>query len=289
MGDVRADLEQAGHEVRVVSAGSSLTARYLTAADGITEIRPGTYIYNDLRTLGCWSCPAEQIAVTMLATVVSTGDGGARVTMDAGSKTLTTTMDPVYGYGHLAGRPDATVTRLSEEHGVLSVAGPPPAVGDVVRILPVHVCVWSDLQPEVYGTRNGEIVDQVRIVQHPVAQFPACRACPRPWPAPARDHQGRRRSAGVPGPGWRSGRGRRRPRPAARSRPRSPGPFQKKFFPNDPGHDSIPGPVRAPRPGTTRPATAARRDRRPAGPSAAGRARPAGGPPRRRSRRSASR
>ena len=163
MGDVRADLEQAGHEVRVVSAGSSLTARYLTAADGITEIRPGTYIYNDLRTLGCWSCTADQIAVTMAATVVSTGDGGARVTIDAGSKTLTTTMDPVYGHGHLAGRPDATVTRLSEEHGVLSVAGPPPAVGDVVRILPVHVCVWSDLQPEVYGTRHGEIVERISV------------------------------------------------------------------------------------------------------------------------------
>ena len=56
MGDVRADLERAGHEVPVVSAGSSLTARYLSAADGITEIRPGTYIYNDLRTLACWSC-----------------------------------------------------------------------------------------------------------------------------------------------------------------------------------------------------------------------------------------
>jgi len=163
MGDVRADLEQAGHEVRVVSAGSSLTARYLTAADGITEIRPGTYIYNDLRTLGCWSCTADQIAVTMAATVVSTGDGGERVTIDAGSKTLTTTTDPVYGFGHLAGRPDATVTRLSEEHGVLAVAGPPPAVGDVVRILPVHVCVWSDLQPEVYGTRHGEIVERISV------------------------------------------------------------------------------------------------------------------------------
>ena len=163
MGDVRADLEQAGHEVRVVSAGSSLTARYLTAADGITEIRPGTYIYNDLRTLGCWSCTAEQIAASMAATVVSTGDEGARVTIDAGSKTLTTTVDPVYGYGHLAGRPDATVTRLSEEHGVLSVAGPPPAVGDVVRILPVHVCVWSDLQPEVYGTRHGQIVERISV------------------------------------------------------------------------------------------------------------------------------
>jgi D-serine deaminase-like pyridoxal phosphate-dependent protein len=163
MGDVRADLEQAGHEVRVVSAGSSLTARYLTAADGITEIRPGTYIYNDLRTLGCWSCTAEEIAVSMLATVVSTGDGGARVTVDAGSKTLTTTKDPVYGHGHLAGRPDATVARLSEEHGVLTVTGARPAVGDLVRILPVHVCVWSDLQPEVYGTRGGEIVERINV------------------------------------------------------------------------------------------------------------------------------
>jgi D-serine deaminase-like pyridoxal phosphate-dependent protein len=163
MGDVRADLEQAGHEVGVVSAGSSLTARYLTAADGITEIRPGTYIYNDLRTLGCWSCTAEGIAASMLATVVSVGDGGTRVTVDAGSKTLTTTMDPVYGHGHLAGRPDATVARLSEEHGVLTVTGPPPAVGDVVRILPVHVCVWSDLQPEVYGTRHGEIVERISV------------------------------------------------------------------------------------------------------------------------------
>jgi D-serine deaminase-like pyridoxal phosphate-dependent protein len=163
MGDLRADLEQAGHEVRVVSAGSSLTARYLTAADGITEIRPGTYIYNDLRTLGCWSCTAEEIAVTMTATVVSTGDGGTRVTVDAGSKTLTTTKDPVYGHGHLAGRPDATVARLSEEHGVLTVTGGPLAVGDLVRILPVHVCVWSDLQPEVYGTRHGEIVERISV------------------------------------------------------------------------------------------------------------------------------
>jgi D-serine deaminase-like pyridoxal phosphate-dependent protein len=163
MGDVRADLEQAGYEIPVVSAGSSLTARYLTAADGITEIRPGTYIYNDLRTLACWSCTADEIAVSMLATVVSIGDGGARVTVDAGSKTLTTTTDSVYGHGHLTGRPDARVTRLSEEHGVLTVNGTAPAVGELVRILPVHVCVWSDLQPEVYGTRNGEIVERIRV------------------------------------------------------------------------------------------------------------------------------
>jgi D-serine deaminase-like pyridoxal phosphate-dependent protein len=162
MGDVRADLERAGHEVTVVSAGSSLTSRYLSAADGITEIRPGTYIYNDLRTLACWSCTSEQIAATMLATVVSVD--GDRVTVDAGSKTLTTTTDPVFGAGHLAGRPDASVTRTSEEHGVLTVTeAPAPGVGERVRILPVHVCVWSDLQPEIYGIRRGKIVERIRV------------------------------------------------------------------------------------------------------------------------------
>ena len=162
MGAVRADLERAGHEVAVVSAGSSLTARYLSAADGITEIRPGTYVFNDLRTLACWSCTYEEIAATMLATVVSVD--GTRVAVDAGSKTLTTTTDPVYGQGHLLGRPDGAFTRLSEEHGVLRVDGAPrPRVGDRVRILPIHACVWSDLQPEVYGIRDGHVVERIRV------------------------------------------------------------------------------------------------------------------------------
>jgi D-serine deaminase-like pyridoxal phosphate-dependent protein len=162
MGRLREELEQAGHEVDVVSAGSTLTARYLSAADGITEIRPGTYIYNDLRTLGCWSCTLDEIAATMLATVVSAD--GERITVDAGNKTLTSTTDPAYGSGHLTGRPDSAFTRVSEEHGVLAVPGKPGLrVGDRVQILPVHACVWTDLQPEIYGIRQGQIVERIRI------------------------------------------------------------------------------------------------------------------------------
>jgi D-serine deaminase-like pyridoxal phosphate-dependent protein len=162
MGAVREDLELAGHEVAVVSAGSTLTARYLNAADGITEIRPGTYIYNDLRTLGSWACTADEIAPTMLATVVSSD--GPRVVVDAGNKTLTSSTDPLFGPGHLLGRPDSAFTRVSEEHGVLSVPGPPDLrVGDRTQILPVHACVWSDLQAEVYGTRGGQLVERIRI------------------------------------------------------------------------------------------------------------------------------
>jgi D-serine deaminase-like pyridoxal phosphate-dependent protein len=163
MGSVRSELEARGFEVPTVSAGSTITAPHLSAGDGITEIRPGTYIYNDLRTMGRYACTLESIAASMLATIVSVN--GSRVTIDAGSKTLTSTRDPEYGYGYPLGASDARFTRMSEEHGVMvfpSTTGR-PEVGDRVRILPVHVCVWMDLQPEVYGVRDGRIVERVRI------------------------------------------------------------------------------------------------------------------------------
>ncbi len=163
MGAVREELEAAGLEVPVVSAGSTLTAPYLRASDGITEIRPGTYIYNDLRTLGCYACTYDAIAATALATVVSLN--GDRVTIDAGGKTLTPTTDTTYRLGHLHGDPDASVTRLSEEHGVLTVDGAESrvAIGDRVQVLPVHVCAWMDLHPEVYGVRGGQIVERISV------------------------------------------------------------------------------------------------------------------------------
>ena len=108
MGAVRADLEQGrprgGGGLRGLVADRPLLER---GRRRITEIRPGTYVYNDLRTLACWSCTYEEIAATMLATVISVD--GTRVVVDAGCKTLTTSTDPVYGQGHLLSRPDSRV------------------------------------------------------------------------------------------------------------------------------------------------------------------------------------
>jgi D-serine deaminase-like pyridoxal phosphate-dependent protein len=163
MGAVREELEGLGLEVPTVSAGSTITGPYLRRGDGITEIRPGTYVYNDLRTLGRHACTPEMVAASMLTTVVSIN--GTRVTLDAGSKTLTTTWDAECGYGRLVDHPRATFTRVSEEHGVLSLPGADQAVavGDRVRVLPVHVCVWMDLQPQIYGTRNGRVVERIEV------------------------------------------------------------------------------------------------------------------------------
>ena len=159
LGALREDLEAAGFEVRVVTAGSTLTAPFLTSADGITEIRPGTYIYNDLRTVACWSATRDQIAASAVVSVVSADH--ERVTVDAGNKTLTLTREEAYGFGQVADRPEILVTRLSEEHGVLTSPSYRPVVGERLRILPIHVCVWMDLQAEVYGVRGGKIVERI--------------------------------------------------------------------------------------------------------------------------------
>jgi len=163
MGDLRTELEGAGLVVHAVSAGSTITSLYLRPEDGVTEIRPGTYIYNDLRTMSCYACTQDTIAVSALATVVSLN--AERVTIDAGGKTLTATRDVHGGYGYPSARPDAVFTRMSEEHGVLHVPSEGGAleIGQRLQILPVHVCVWMDLQPEVYGTRSGLIVERIAI------------------------------------------------------------------------------------------------------------------------------
>lgn len=163
MGSVREDLERLGLDVPAVSAGSTITSRYLRASDGVTEIRPGTYIFNDLRTMGRFACTLGDIAPAMLSTVVSVRSG--RVTLDAGAKTLTTTRDPQHAFGTVCEWPGATVTRLSEEHGVVDLGQVPSdvRVGDRVRLRPIHACVWMDLQCEVYGTRGGRIEHRISV------------------------------------------------------------------------------------------------------------------------------
>jgi D-serine deaminase-like pyridoxal phosphate-dependent protein len=163
MGAAREELEVAGYPVAIVSAGSTLTAAHLRSSDGVTEIRPGTYVYNDLRTLACWSCEPSSIAATMLTTVVSAS--GRRVVVDAGNKTLTPTRDQFFGLGHPLSHPKVGFSRLSEEHGVLdwSDGTGAPAVGSRLQLLPIHVCAWIDLQPEVYGVRQGLVVARIPI------------------------------------------------------------------------------------------------------------------------------
>lgn len=155
-------LEAEGLPPDVVSGGSTPAAWRMHEIPGLTEVRPGTYVYNDRTTVALGACTWEDIALTVLATVVSTAVPGQAV-VDAGTKALG--REPVRGaegegFGALLDRPGVIVSRMSEEHGVLDLSHSDwrPNVGDQVRIVPNHVCVVVHLNDEVHGVR-GDVVE----------------------------------------------------------------------------------------------------------------------------------
>jgi D-serine deaminase-like pyridoxal phosphate-dependent protein len=162
LGEVVSALGDADLAPAVVSGGSTPTAFRSHEVPGQTEIRPGTYVFNDRTTAAIGACGWDECAYTVLATVVSTAVPGQAV-VDAGSKALSSDelRAPGYGgYGQLLDRPEVSVVRLSEEHGVLDLAATDwlPRVRERVRIIPNHVCVSVNLQPVLYGVRDGVVV-----------------------------------------------------------------------------------------------------------------------------------
>ncbi len=128
---------------------------------GLTELRPGTYIYHDRATVAAGAATLDECALHVHATVISSPEKG-RAVIDAGSKTLSSDrISPEYGegYGLVLEYPEATITNLSEEHGVLDVSACPtqPEIGERVRIVPNHVCVVTNLHDEVVFQRNDVI------------------------------------------------------------------------------------------------------------------------------------
>ncbi len=154
-------LGAAGLPPRTVSGGSTPTLFRSHEILGLTEIRPGTCVFNDRDIADMGVVSWDELAYTVLATVVSVEVPG-RVAVDAGSKALSkeALRGRDAGFGVLYDRPDVTVASLSEEHGVLDVSGTDwrPRVGDQVRIVPNHVCVSVNLQDRYVVRRDDEIV-----------------------------------------------------------------------------------------------------------------------------------
>jgi D-serine deaminase-like pyridoxal phosphate-dependent protein len=151
-------LADAGLPPEVVSGGSTPTLWRSHEIEGITEIRPGTSIFNDRATQLVGACGAEELAYSVLATVVSTSVAGQAV-VDAGSKALGREEAPLGapGFGALLERPEVPVRALSEEHGILDLSATSwrPRVGDRVRIVPNHVCISVNLQEGLWLLEEG--------------------------------------------------------------------------------------------------------------------------------------
>jgi D-serine deaminase-like pyridoxal phosphate-dependent protein len=161
-------LSAAGLKPERVSGGSTPSAPNSHQMRYITEIRPGTYIFNDRTTAVIGACEWRDCAYTILATVVSTSVPGQAV-VDAGSKALSREDirgADAPGFGALLDRPEVIVKALSEEHGLLDTSNTTwePRVGERVRIVPNHVCVSVNLQPRLWMVREGELVGSHEVV-----------------------------------------------------------------------------------------------------------------------------
>jgi D-serine deaminase-like pyridoxal phosphate-dependent protein len=156
-------LAAAGVAPAVISGGSTPTFWHSHRIGGMTEVRPGTNLFNDRTTAEIGACTWEECAYSVLATVISTAVPGQAV-VDAGSKALSREELRAVGggYGALLDRPDVVVKSVSEEHGLLDLSGTDwrPSVGDRVRIVPNHVCVSVNLQDSLWAVRGGDIVDR---------------------------------------------------------------------------------------------------------------------------------
>ncbi|MBI2833018.1 MAG: alanine racemase [Acidobacteria bacterium] len=164
-----------GIDVEEISVGSTPSARYSVRQEGLTEMRPGNYVYFDRSQVALGAATLAECALTVMASVVSK-PADDRIILDCGSKTLTTDgarglgQNPA-GYGTVLSlesddvAADLVIERLSEEHATVRVTGGSTSLkpGDRVRVLPNHSCVVSNLADSIRLVDGLEVVDTLPI------------------------------------------------------------------------------------------------------------------------------
>jgi D-serine deaminase-like pyridoxal phosphate-dependent protein len=178
LADLRARAGASGIALDEISVGATPTLRFSAGQKGVTELRPGNYVYFDRTQVALGAASLDDCALTVLATVVSKHPG--RIILDAGSKTLTNDLArgiaAAAGYGAvLAGDSDTLdyareideallIERLSEEHATVRVNGTTRLEpGDRVRVVPNHSCVVSNLVDVVRLVEGDEVVETLPV------------------------------------------------------------------------------------------------------------------------------
>jgi len=168
MVEVAKSIRARGVPLPIVSLGASASAREVAHVEGVTQIRPGIYAFNDVGQIALGNATLDTTAIRVIATVVSHPDP-ERACIDAGSKSLSTDLVPASahrdefpGHGLIVNAPGWVIDKMSEEHGWLRWHGQgapiPLPVGMRLEIVPNHVCMAFAM------LRRASIVDQGKIV-----------------------------------------------------------------------------------------------------------------------------
>jgi len=158
---IAADLRSAGFDIQVVSGGGTPTAGRYQKGCGLTEVRCGTYCLNDHNQVDLGACTTEDIAATVLSTVVSVPTED-RLICDAGAKALDQAVsDVTEGYGWLKGYEGGYVYLINDEHGHIDrkrLQGD-LAIGDKVEVYPPRICTCLNLYDYMYVVEDGQVRD----------------------------------------------------------------------------------------------------------------------------------
>jgi D-serine deaminase-like pyridoxal phosphate-dependent protein len=170
-----ARLSALGVKCEEISVGATPSVRFSVGQPGLTELRPGTYIFHDRTQVGLGAAAWDDVALGVLARVVSR-PAADRIVLDCGSKTLTNDgargWIDTRGHGAVFLSPDApapdprfVVERLSEEHAGVSVAAGAPDLphGHLVRVVPNHACPVVNLMDRLVAVRGGRVEGEIEV------------------------------------------------------------------------------------------------------------------------------
>ena len=166
-------LRTAGLPCAVVSMGSTPTAMFATDLAGISEVRAGVYMFGDLVQAGIGTCSVDDIALSVLASVIGTRPEKGWIIVDAGWMALSRDrgvggQGSDHGYGLVCDErclpyPDLIVLEVNQEHGIIGLRPgstgnvPKLPIGSLVRILPNHACATGG-QHDRYQVVSGDVV-----------------------------------------------------------------------------------------------------------------------------------
>ena len=172
--------EDAGLLIPAISIGSTPTMSVTETLDGIAEVRPGNYVFNDWMQAANGVCHAGDVAVSVLASVISHQPAAAHLVVDAGALAMSKDLGPadrsrglgpvLIGLAAGAVEERVSLTSVSQEHGV--VAGRSRgdlegrfAVGEKLRIVPNHSCLTAAMFDAYAVVRGEEVLDHWKILR----------------------------------------------------------------------------------------------------------------------------
>ena len=171
--DAAGRLTAAGHQISVVSAGSTPTALFMENTDGLTELRAGVYVFFDLDQQSRGVCETDEIALSVLASVIGHNRSAGKLLLDCGGLALSKDLGanafrPEVGYGVVCdfktGKPyaGAYVSSVSQEHGHVKVDDEALyehlPVGSLVRVLPNHACMTAAAYDRYFVVDSGNVI-----------------------------------------------------------------------------------------------------------------------------------